>query len=142
MTGGEDNSPDTPAKRSNYEVGYGKPPKEYQWRPGESGNKNGKPTGATSFEAEVRRLLKRKVPIKQNGKVRKVSVVQANFERLLHKAMEGDTKAILMIQELARQYLPEALKAFEELRDEDRAILARFLAKRASDDDGGANGGA
>lgn len=123
-------------KPRDYEVGYGKPPKEFQWGPGESGNKKGKPMGAKSFAAEVRRLLKRKITVRKNGKVRKVTVVEANFERLLHKAMEGDTRAMMMIQELARQYLPEELKAFDELREEDRQILARWLARLSQDDTG------
>ena len=30
----------------DYEVGYGKPPKSRQWKPGQSGNPKGRPKGA------------------------------------------------------------------------------------------------
>lgn len=133
MSGNNDES------AAEYEIGYGKPPKEHQWNPGESGNRKGKPKGATSFAAEVRRLLKRKVPVKTNGKVRQITVLAANFERLLHKAMAGDTRAMMMIQELGRQYLPEEVRAFAELREDDRLIMARFLASRGIESEEGSD---
>jgi hypothetical protein len=139
MNDAKDEGDGKPRQPRRYEVGYSRPPKEHQWRPGECGNPKGRPRGAKSFDAEVRRLLKRKVTVKKSGKVRKVTVVEANFERILHKAMEGDTRAMLMIQELARQYLPEDIKAFEELREEDRQIVARWLAK-SSQSSGGSDG--
>ena len=129
-----------PSEAAAYDVGYGKPPKHHQWRPGQSGKPTGRPPEAKSFEAEVKRLLRRKVPIKVNGQSRKITVLQANFERLLHKAMGGDTKAMLMILELGRQYLPEDMKGFEELREEDREILKRFLDRKGSGSEGGDDG--
>ena len=39
-----------------YEIGYGKPPKEHQYQPGESGNPGGVP-GGKSITAELRKLI-------------------------------------------------------------------------------------
>ena len=56
-----------------YEVGYGKPPKSGQFKPGQSGNKKGRPKGRKNFETEFLEELYEKVPIKENGKETKVS---------------------------------------------------------------------
>ena len=46
-----------PDKQGNgYEVGYGKPPKEYQYQPGVSGNPGGEHKGK-SITAELRKLI-------------------------------------------------------------------------------------
>ena len=36
-----------------YEVGYGKPPKDSQFKKGESGNKRGRPKGVKNLKTEV-----------------------------------------------------------------------------------------
>ncbi len=41
-----------------YKVGNKKPPKEYQWKPGHSGNKKGKEKGNVSPIARVKRIFK------------------------------------------------------------------------------------
>ena len=43
-------------KTDGYEVGYRKPPKHSQFKPGQSGNPNGRPRGA-SLATQVRNLL-------------------------------------------------------------------------------------
>jgi hypothetical protein len=40
-------------KAENYEVGYGRPPKEFQFRPGRSGNPRGRPRRTLSFVPEL-----------------------------------------------------------------------------------------
>ena len=51
---------------AQYEIGYGKPPKSHQWRPGESGNPQGRPRGSRNkptlayfLHAEAAKLLYR-----------------------------------------------------------------------------------
>ena len=44
------------------EVGYKKPPKQYQWKPGESGNPAGKPEGAVSLTTAIKKRLKELSP--------------------------------------------------------------------------------
>ncbi len=38
-----------PAEQGKYEVGYGKPPQEYQFKPGQSGNPDGPPNHRTNL---------------------------------------------------------------------------------------------
>ena len=47
-------------ENSGYRVGYCRPPREYQWRPGQSGNPRGRPKGAVGRKkrsAELDRML-------------------------------------------------------------------------------------
>jgi hypothetical protein len=59
--------PDAPSKSSqqNYTVGFGKPPKASQFKPGRSGNPKGRPKGRPTVEQllleEAARLVKVKV---------------------------------------------------------------------------------
>lgn len=58
-----------PGRQGNYKVGHGKPPKEHQWKPGESGNPKGPPVRRTNLwvwvckymgmtDAELKKLKK------------------------------------------------------------------------------------
>ena len=64
-----------PPRRSGkdelYEVGYGKPPKHTQFKPGQSGNRKGRPRGQRNFRTVVNDALKRKSPSgRANGRAR------------------------------------------------------------------------
>ena len=48
--------------QGTYKVGYKKPPKEFQWKPGESGNDKGKEIGTVSLTAAIKRRLKELSP--------------------------------------------------------------------------------
>lgn len=70
----------TPPERG-YTVGYGKPPKEYQFKPTESGNRAGRPRRtkpARSAEMDLYGAmsiaLNKKVSVVEGGKKRKVSI--------------------------------------------------------------------
>ena len=43
--------------KKDYEVGYGKPPKSGQFKPGQSGNPKGRPKGAKNFKTELATVL-------------------------------------------------------------------------------------
>src|ERR1700677_708497 len=52
----------------SYEVGYGKPPEDRQFKKGISGNPSGRPKKASDLESELIQELGSKVIMNENGK--------------------------------------------------------------------------
>jgi Family of unknown function (DUF5681) len=78
---------------ASYTVGYGKPPKQHQYQPGQSGNSKGRPKGAKSTSTLLRETLDRKIEVRTGATVRKVSVREAIMIRLAEAALKGDIKS-------------------------------------------------
>ncbi len=82
------------------EVGPGKPPVEHQFKPGESGNPNGRPKGSKNLSSIIRELEDENfdwslVPIKQKDMAQKIgSPWKAIVYTALAKAFSGDVKAM------------------------------------------------
>jgi hypothetical protein len=64
------------------ELGYRKPPKNTQWRRGQSGNPKGRKKGSRNFKTEVKELLNTMVSVVRDGKPAKMSAQRAALERL------------------------------------------------------------
>ena len=63
-----------PPKRSkkssdgNYSVGYGRPPEETRFKPGQSGNPKGRSKGSKNFSTHFEEELSQQVTLVENGK--------------------------------------------------------------------------
>jgi hypothetical protein len=57
-------------------VGYKRPPREHQFRPGQSGNPSGRPKGARNFKSELREELGELVTIRDGEREIQVGVEQ------------------------------------------------------------------
>jgi hypothetical protein len=118
------------------EVGYGKPPKETQFRPDESGNPNGRPRGSArksdktdTLGKAVRELQRSKVYVVEGGKRKKVQFLKALLKRLAHDAHSGDVKARELLVKLFVQADQSDLKNQSE---EVRVIVENALPEDAS----------
>src|SRR5437773_1849318 len=75
-----------------YKVGPGRPPREYQFKPGQSGN----PKGAKrkSLLPDLKRLfeqaLSEKVTLKQGEKQRTLTMAEAGIKQLIAQFAKGD----------------------------------------------------
>jgi hypothetical protein len=78
---------------ARYAVGYGKPPSEHRFKPGQSGNPRGRPKGAKNTATLLRELLDRKIEVRTASSVRKISVREAILTRFAEAALKGDTKS-------------------------------------------------
>jgi hypothetical protein len=78
---------------ANYKTGYGRPPKERQFKPGQSGNPKGRPKGVKNTMTLLREILDRKVEVRIGSTVRKISVREAILTRFAESALKGDTKS-------------------------------------------------
>lgn len=79
--------------RTDSKVGYGRPPVENQYQPGQSGNNRGAPKRAPSQKDILKKIGFEKVKISENGRSYRISKLEAVFRRLTHDALTGDQGA-------------------------------------------------
>lgn len=96
---------------SRYQVGYARPPQETRFRPGQSGNRKGRPPAAKNFGTALEEELRVTVPVTENGRRRKLQKRQVIAKQLVNRAAEGDPKFMpLVLSEMrAREQAAEAL---------------------------------
>ncbi len=80
-----------------YKVGPGRPPKEYQFKKGQSGNPKGakrkKPSIELDLKAALEHALNKPVTLKQGDKERTVTMAVAAIQQLVAQAAKGDRHA-------------------------------------------------
>ena len=87
----------------DYEVGYGRPPREHQFKKGEpSRNPKGRPRGARPAPDLVAALFQ-PVTIRMQGKERKVPFPEAMIQVVEDKALKGDQRAAQTLINLMRE---------------------------------------
>ena len=106
-----------------YEVGYKKPPKQTQWKPGQSGNPNGRPRKIKDFEKLLDIELSKEITITEGGKQISISKREVLLKSLVNDALKGDLRAMKMVlpfmvsQQSIAGFEPDAAdrQAFEQL---------------------------
>jgi hypothetical protein len=114
----------------DYEIGYGKPTKATQFRPGRSGNPNGRPKGTLNLKTDLTKELSERVRVTENGRSISLSKQRLLLKALAAKAIKGDTRAAGILLNLVAQTLgfdPEDSRK-ESLSSTDAALLDEFLA--------------
>jgi hypothetical protein len=118
---------------TNYDVGYGKPPKKCQFKRGQSGNPSGRPKGALNFHAELLEELAELTTVQEADRDVTVSKQRACIKALVAAAIRGDMRACGVLLSLCPR--PDAASYDgdgEELASEDREILDAFTARQVS----------
>src|SRR3974390_1438411 len=77
----------------NYKIGYGKPPKASQFKPGRSGNPEGRRKGSLNLVTDLSAELGEKITVREAGRPRRVSKQRALIKSLIAKALQGDVRA-------------------------------------------------
>jgi hypothetical protein len=117
-----------------YQTGYKQPPLEHRFKPGRSGNPSGRPKGARSMPEEVRAALRKKVTVTEDGRRRKISVLDAALRRLVEQAIaKGDLRAIRQILTLADTYGVETEGGVSS--SDDQALIASALRRLAESEE-------
>lgn len=92
----------------DYEIGYCKPPKKYQFKPGQSGNPKGRPRKPkdplTIDDAEILRRLDAE-EITVNGD--KITRREAEIRRILASNLKGDRKARRLFNRLKKSIVKQ-----------------------------------
>lgn len=75
-------------------IGYGRPPKKSQFKPGQSGNPKGRPKGSVNLATDLSSELGELISVKENGRTRRISKQRALVKSLAAKALQGDIRAL------------------------------------------------
>ena len=127
------------ASDEEYKVGPGRPPKEYQFKPGVSGNPKGakrkSPPIELDLKAALERALDKKVQLKQGERERTVSMAELGIEQLVAQFVRGDRHArrdlIHLADKLGVNLLAGHTKALENaLAPSNEAILLAYLDRQ------------
>jgi hypothetical protein len=83
-----------------YTVGYRKPPRHAQFKPGQSGNAKGRPKKATAVDDVLYEEFNRFVTITEGRKRRRLSKLRLVVRQNINKAANGDLRAAAMLLKL------------------------------------------
>ncbi|MEP3856621.1 MAG: DUF5681 domain-containing protein [Porticoccus sp.] len=118
----------------DYEVGYGKPPKKYQFKPGKSGNPKGRPKESKNLSTDISEEMSEMIQLSESGKTKSTSKQRAMIKALCSRALKGNVPAITTLVKLITQAesVRDGQTDMNHLNDEDNAILARYIARLSS----------
>lgn len=115
-------------ERPGYEVGYGKPPKDTRFRPGQSGNPRGRPKGARNRTSNIPTLSEermktvvmeeayRTIGIRDGEQLVEIPVIQAVIRSVALNAAKGNQRAQRMFTDL-----------LQTIESENRALYDEYL---------------
>lgn len=109
----------------DYDVGYGRPPRTHQFKPGQSGNPKGRPRGAKGEDTIFRGVINTKVPMSLRGRVRRVPLLEAVWMRIADDALKGNSKAATLLINRSRS-LDLTTPTHGELDQDDRLVLQTY----------------
>lgn len=107
-----------------YEVGYGKPPEETRFKPGQSGNPRGRPRGAKNKKPALNEERLKTIILEEAYRTIKVNdgpnqvtipMAQAVVRSLAHNAVKGNTRAQRLFAEMLASTEAANAKVMQEL---------------------------
>jgi len=112
----------------SYLVGYGKPPADTRFKPGQSGNPRGRPKGTRNLATLVKKVFSRKIGVQDQGSHRRITLAEAMVTKIMTKAVNGDPTAqriSIALMQTAESDAPPSTSLFSS--DDDRELLRKGL---------------
>ena len=116
-------------KDSKYKVGYGCPPKEHQFKPGQSGNPKGRPKKNNNFAEDVLEEMSEMITVQENGKLTKITKKRALAKRLIADSLSGKVSAIKILTPILAGETKITKDLEEELTLQDSQILEDYIQR-------------
>jgi hypothetical protein len=112
-------------------VGYRNPPKHTQFKPGQSGNPQGRKPRFGSFEADLLEELSTEILVQDNGVARTVSKQRVIVNVLVAAAMTGNMRAsaallTIVARPSASPSEPQPEPGSSPVTDDDKNLMRRF----------------
>ena len=112
-------------------VGYGRPPRAHQFKPGQSGNPKGRPKGRKNEATMLDELLFQRIPVRQGGRELRMTVIEAIFRRIAEDSLKGNIKAAgFLFNRLSAIASDQPQQT--ELTDDDQEVLQTYLQEYLS----------
>jgi hypothetical protein len=89
--------------KTNYDVGYCKPPRYAQWKKGQSGNPGGRAKRPANLGALVSALLGKRVVVRKGKTTARMTRLEHLLTRLIEKAIAGDPRLMKMALDEVRR---------------------------------------
>jgi hypothetical protein len=130
---------ETETSDQEYKVGPGRPPREYQFKPGQSGNPKGAkrkpPSIALDLKVALERALNKTVKLKQGETERMVTMAVAGIEQLVALYAKGDRHArrdlITLNDKLGVDLMAGQHQAIQKaLAANDETILSTYVRRQ------------
>jgi len=90
---------DASEPKGDYEVGYGKPPKHSQFKPGQCGNPSGRPK-RRRIQTPIFYIieeLKKPMVVQEGGRRRRIPIAQALAKRIVHGGLRLEAKPLSIL---------------------------------------------
>jgi hypothetical protein len=113
----------------DYEVGYGRPPVEHRFKPGNNANPKGRLKGSKNRKVVIQDVLLEPITVRDGGEVKQMTKLEALLKKTLADALAGDKKSAAVIFSIAQKegfLTPEQVEAVEGLADDDAAIIEAY----------------
>lgn len=131
-------TPPAEGDSGDYQVGYGKPPKHSQFKPGKSGNPQGRPKGTKNLKTDLMDELCETILVHEGGQARKLSKQRALVKALLTRALKGDVRAANLLLSMMMRLLDTGEGAPEEvegLHPDELEILEAYKERLTKSDE-------
>jgi hypothetical protein len=110
----------------------GRDTKTGRFQKGVSGNRKGRPKKAPTVGAAILGALREKVPIKENGRSKRVTKLEATAKQMANRSASGDPRASKLALDLAQkaeERLAAAPATAAELNASDAEIVERLIER-------------
>jgi len=117
---------------SDYEVGYGKPPRHRRFEPGRSGNPRGRPPGSKNLSSLLKKALDEPVVVVENNRRRRIAKREAIVTQFVNQSAKGDLKAIQLLLSILRDLESRAEPGSadaEKITEADQQLIKRITAR-------------
>lgn len=110
-------------------IGYGKPPKHYQFKKGKSGNPHGRPKGkkSKSYMAILDHLLSEEIDVREGGQQKKITKQEALLKKLFIDSMNGDKASIKIMLRYVEELSTLKGDIYPQKQDQ---ITVRFVSPK------------
>jgi Family of unknown function (DUF5681) len=119
-----------------YPVGYRRPPLHTRFKPGESGNRKGRPPRQRNVRTVLEEMLNQRITVRDGNGTRSLTKLDGVFLTMVNGALKGNPKDLAALITLIRSLgltgeTPEAPKS-EPVTADDEAVIADYFQRQSA----------